>query len=802
MDNYSLTHSNPASTYIWDIYFKAIEKCNEVLYFVESNDQTQEYLAEARFLRAYNYFHLTRLYGDVPLVLSECSPVLAPQSSREAVFTQIETDLLLAIPELKLKSELQHGERYKATKGAAKSVLAMVYVWQERWSDAKEVLEQIIDSQQYSLLSDFNNLWLEINDHNNESVFEYEYHSNLGFDWGNFDWEKPESHLAVQMLGPANLSGDPDYNPGWGFGQVTPDLVNFFDSRNEVIRKNATILDIQQRVDNGASHSMGAYSLQGYKNNKYTTRKANTSEEYGAVPELNYGQNFVKIRYAEILLLYAETLARMGQLPEAVNPLNMVRQRAGLPEVNGLSQEELLDVIFDERTTEFACEGKRFFDLIRWGKASEVLSDSGFVAGRDELWPIPYLALKQNPLVSQNSGYQMPANLKRFNTEIVGNPYAPKPSLPWNEAEKNPIEPSAMEIYHYNLCMDDSLLTQKGEFIINESGQLGQYTLKAFDPVAETFHLYYKEIYQYDDESRLASRIHLMERGEEWDTTTVSTFEYLPENKFVDSTIYYALGERLNGDVYYRLWDETTLSYTEERLRYVQSRADEGLIVSEFTTFRDRRYKIQYNGDNQTERLLVEIKNSDDQWDPLWKTENTFSNGNKIRIEKFDFWTPENGYQITDLHINTYDSNNRLISSKHRYGPEQEIISEFKRIYQNTSFSLVEWTFSPNELVVDRLVGARQKTFFNLENSTSVFDPKENSKKSRIVIAPNPSDGNITLVPETVIPGNVQVYDLRGKMVLEQTISGNKLNLTSLANGMYFLNFGKNTEPLKIFIER
>ncbi len=126
-----------------------------------------------------------------------------------------------------------------------------------------------------------------------------------------------------------------------------------------------------------------------------------TNGDNGAVPELNYGTNLRLMRYADVLLMAAEANFRKGDQGKADNYLNQVRSRANLDPYTG----DFFTALMKERQMELCFEGVRFLDLIRWGKASEVLGPLGFVAGKHEVYPIPQDEMRTNNKASQNTGY-------------------------------------------------------------------------------------------------------------------------------------------------------------------------------------------------------------------------------------------------------------------------------------------------------------------------------------------------------------------------------------------------------------
>jgi len=249
------------------------------------------------------------------------------------------------------------------------------------------------------------------------SLFEIGFISTNGYDWGNVAWGgRMESNLHVQLMGPR---GEFDISPvgllnGWGFNYPSEKSINKFIASGENSRRTATIMTEQELIDAGGSvksidddgNPIEIYGYDGAIRIKYATRAADTSE--GGVKELNYSSNWRLFRYAEVLLLAAEAYNQEGQDDKSRTELNKVLDRAGLDDVSAsLSGDALMDAIVEEKFLEFAHEGQRFWDLVRWGKASTELSGTGY-SSKNDLFPIPITELDLNAALTpadQNPGY-------------------------------------------------------------------------------------------------------------------------------------------------------------------------------------------------------------------------------------------------------------------------------------------------------------------------------------------------------------------------------------------------------------
>ena len=390
----------------WNKNYRGIYRANLFLEKIEGIEGVSPQFkirtaAEVKFLRAKFYFDLVRTFGRVPLItntLSSDGYYTVNQTDGSEIFPFIEAELTAAIADL--PETVSANELGRVTKGAAQGLLGRVILFQNdnnKMGTAASVLEDLINSGWYSLEPDFGDIFDINHEYGVESVFEISYSDNSTADWWMFGSGNGEGNVGVQFVGMRDYSG-PTYATGWGFCPVTPNLVNAMtgDPRFE-----HTIID--------ASTLQGASFTEGYQNTGYFVRKyaplqANTAGD-GAIP-LNWANNVREIRYADVLLMAAEALVRSGgDESKARNYVNEVRARVGLPAITS-SGNALLEDIYTERRLELACEGHRFFDLIRTGQAATALASDGFVVGKSEVLPIPQqeIDLSQGAL-TQNPGY-------------------------------------------------------------------------------------------------------------------------------------------------------------------------------------------------------------------------------------------------------------------------------------------------------------------------------------------------------------------------------------------------------------
>ena len=398
-NRFTLTPAVGPQEEYWDRNFRGVARANTILSKLEqgvpglAQTTAQRYIAEAKFLRAYYYFELVRLFKNVPLFTAPLATeeiFNQTQVAPEVVYDQVKKDLAEAIPNLPVTVPVAT-EGGRATQGAAKALLGKVYLYQKEWGKAAEQLKDVngtpggTSMYGYRLLDNYGAIFDPANKFNSESIFEI-VHTNLArMDWGA--WPNFEGNVGVQMMGPRGYSG-PTYVSGWGFNPLTESLVNALEGDP---RYEHTVLDINSIE--GATYEPG-YDDTGYFVKKYAPREAWVSTA-GGVRELNFNVDYIEIRLADTYLMEAEAIVQGGgDLNRAAALLNAVRSRVGLPAVAAT-----LENIYRERRLELATEGHRFFDLVRTGRAATVLGPMGFVEGKHEILPIPLEELSNTKLV-------------------------------------------------------------------------------------------------------------------------------------------------------------------------------------------------------------------------------------------------------------------------------------------------------------------------------------------------------------------------------------------------------------------
>ncbi|HWJ90814.1 MAG TPA: RagB/SusD family nutrient uptake outer membrane protein [Flavisolibacter sp.] len=407
--NYTL---NPAimPRSFWSDHYQGIFRANILLDKLPNTSmdagEKSRFTAEAKALRALYYFNLVRMFRNIPLLLT---PLAASdiynvtQSTPAAVYTQIEKDLNEAIANLP-SAVVPATEAGRFTKGAAQALLGKVYLYDNKKTEAAAMLAQVNGTpgqpNQYGnkLLTKFSDLWVFTNKFNSESILEAVHTNQSNADWGFWGSSADEGNSASQMVGPRSYQkigpNAPDIYPsGWSFNVWTQD---FYDLIKNDPRFSASVLDLKALAAAGEAKYIEGYMNTGYFLRKFIPMKSDIRTGGGAV-ELNFQQNDYIIRLADTYLLEAEALGGTGARAQAL--LDAVRARVGLPSV-----PVSMDAIKTERRLELAGEGHRFFDLVRWGDAPAKLGSRGFVAGKNEVFPIPAQELQGTKLV-QNPNY-------------------------------------------------------------------------------------------------------------------------------------------------------------------------------------------------------------------------------------------------------------------------------------------------------------------------------------------------------------------------------------------------------------
>ena len=402
VDDMIHTGSNQQLRDIWGWMFSGVNRANYILEFKDKIDFTgkNEIIAQARFLRAYYYFELVKWFGDVPLVVDKRllfgDQFTVERTPKAEVYTQIEEDLIFAAANLPYV-QLEKG---RITKGAAQALLGKAYLYQNKFTEASGVLEDLILKGPYDLVTDYNTIFEASGENNIESVFEVQYSELEGAGFGCLQCS--EGNVAVGFSGIRNYNG-PDFTSGFSFNVPTQKIVDAFEAGDN--RKDVAILDINAWAAlKGATFATG-FEHTGFFNRKYIPRVRGANAQGDR--NLTNPNNYRAIRFADVLLMAAEAFNR-GSIDDgkAQSYLNRVRRRAFGDMLHDVSTtgSSLTNDIYHERRVELAGEGHRFFDLVRTGKAAQEIN--GFVAGKHELFPIPSIEIElAGNRWTQNPGY-------------------------------------------------------------------------------------------------------------------------------------------------------------------------------------------------------------------------------------------------------------------------------------------------------------------------------------------------------------------------------------------------------------
>lgn len=362
----------------------------------------------------------------------------------------------------------------------------------------------------------------------------------------------------------------------------------------------------------------------------------------------------MEIRYADVLLMYAEVQARLGNSAEAIKYVNVVRERAGLANLNpALSSSDLLEAIFTERSLEFALEGKRFLDIVRWGKGVSLLGSFGYNP-YNSIWPIPHRIISDNPNITQNPGY-VDESTPLIPIVPRKNEYTPSVSFPWIRNAQLKVSPLFMKQYKYNFCMDDSLVNVQASYSYNDKNLMTGYV----EGVANSPQIY-REIYTYDNTNRLICLVKMENTTGNWDTIQANFFLYPGIHEVVDSLgVYYSAGSRYFTVNHYT-WNNLENFY-QNKFTY-WSNYGTNVFTEEPNMAWETKTLLTYNSDNQiTNELTKRYDKNGGIWKDVTEVENIYSNGALIKCQNFNITS---GKTMTAETIFGYDANKKLISEK------------------------------------------------------------------------------------------------------------------------------------------
>lgn len=403
-ENFSYTPSEGAVANWFTTLYLAVKRCNLVIERAPDIDMDattkNRLIGESRFIRGMTYFNLVRLYGGVPLITTINPERKVARNTAEEVYALVEEDLLFAAENLPERSEYDSEDLGRATKGAAKALLAKVYLYQKNYTSAEQYALEVINSGQYILEPDFERVFSKDGEFGTGSIFEIgarpDDFQNGGHQYGNTQ----------------GFRDNP--NRGWGFNRPSWNLLTFFEENDP--RLDATVLYVGETIDgitmgNDAATPDTTYAtgtnqileIECYNQKVWTP---------GTGPLESWDHNVRVLRLADVMLMAAEAMNENGKTAEALTYLNKIRERARggnsdiLPDVASSNQGAVRDAILKERRAEMAMEQNRFFDLVRTGRAAEALGPLGYIEGKHNLFPIPQSEIDLSEgLLTQNPNW-------------------------------------------------------------------------------------------------------------------------------------------------------------------------------------------------------------------------------------------------------------------------------------------------------------------------------------------------------------------------------------------------------------
>jgi starch-binding outer membrane protein, SusD/RagB family len=402
---------NDDSNSLWQEAYGGVSRCNTAIDYIpliEGMDETlqKRLVAEAKVLRAYYYFGLVRKYGDVPIVDKVLDGAGALEGITRApvtdVYALIEKDLLEAFPDL--PDSYGDADKGRVTKWAAAGILAQAYLTEQKWALAIAQCDAIINSGKYGLIADYNKLFGWQNEHQlfpdkdgvlvNENIWDVQF----AFD--------ERGNTVTQQTGSRDKSIGGNTNHYGGFENIMPlpDFGDWFEDGDKrlAISFVTTVNDkvLVSTTTPGAGPICGKYH----------------NPDSGVLPTpFNSANNQYVVRYADVLLMRAEAENELNGPTNAFQFINLVRERAGIPDLSGLSEEDFRLAIRKERATELSFEGYRRYDLLRWGIFVETIRNStspilaipaANIQDYHNLLPVPNNEIAaSNGSLEQNPGY-------------------------------------------------------------------------------------------------------------------------------------------------------------------------------------------------------------------------------------------------------------------------------------------------------------------------------------------------------------------------------------------------------------
>jgi len=367
--------------------------------------------SEAHFFRAFAFFNLVRAFGEVPKIdfrIDNAEEANIPKSPAAEIYALIDADLTAA--EAHLPQEWTPVYTGRLTWGAARALHARTWMMRGDWNNMHTAAVEVIQSGRYDLNTPYNQIFRETGENSSESVFELQCTATAS--------QPGSNDIGSQFAQVQGVRGAGEWNLGWGWHTPTQLLADAFEDGDP--RKNETLLYfIKTGGDPASIPANQPYGEKPISNadviNKYYNKKAYTNPSMRATyTKGGFWYNIRIIRYADVVLMAAEAANELGRTAEAGEYLEMVRARARgsnaaiLPKVTTTDQAEMREAIRHERRVELGMEFDRFYDLVRWGIAREVLHAAGKTGYQEKhaFLPLPQNEVdKSNGVLVQNPNY-------------------------------------------------------------------------------------------------------------------------------------------------------------------------------------------------------------------------------------------------------------------------------------------------------------------------------------------------------------------------------------------------------------
>lgn len=414
MANYE-AHPNNCMTGMWSNMYSGVKRSNDLIGYATEHKQALSakqfnlWTAEARTLRAYYYSMLWKFWGNIPMFFQNLAgPFTGKQEAAADVYKMVITDLEEVIGMNALPTQWDDNNVGRVTQPMAYMLYADMVMYQKdeaRYAKALAYMQEIIGSGKFALHADYKELFEAAGEWCEESIFEVNYSdlkSNRG--WGTGDAIIAGGTVLPRLASVPGGVPELGIDDGWGFCPVRKSAYDMYGEGDT--RRDVSVLDVRKYNEANANFKP-RYENTGFWCGKFAAYSKNVERATGD-KQLNYNNNLRVYRYAETLLNAAELILRTGgDAAKALQYVNLVRQRAG---IDNLAKVTVDDVI-NERHLEFVGEGKRYWDLVRTGKAATELGPQQEF--RTNKWtesrkyqPIPYTEMSKDPALKQNADYK------------------------------------------------------------------------------------------------------------------------------------------------------------------------------------------------------------------------------------------------------------------------------------------------------------------------------------------------------------------------------------------------------------